>query len=205
MSHPLDDATRLVADDPFWSVVRRRHPQVDVVILPAEAGRAVPTPPGTPIAPDPAMVAAREESGVRRLWVRLVGDLGPVPARWDARWIPGGEPDRVRREVTQTADQLPEELVGRPLRERLLAAADALRDQGWHVTLPPRGLPRVLAGRAGDHAGAEAAAWQGREELQLVAVEASRRLVLRFRGVEHAVGADVARQLVAGLDGRGVA
>ncbi|WP_110181284.1 hypothetical protein [Nocardioides solisilvae] len=172
-------AREVVARDPFWSVVRRRHPDVEIVVLPPEPETA--TPAGLPLA-DPAAVAAREDSDVRRRWVRLVGDLGDVHADWQARWVPGGAPDRVRRETTLTVDGAdPVVAVA-----RLESAAAALREDGWHVLAPATGLPRVMAGRDGE---------LGRAELQLVLVPDAGRLVLRVRSVDHAVGDRVAHEL----------
>lgn len=174
-------ARRAVADDPFWSVVRRRHPDVDVVLLPPEEP-PVPTPPGTPT-DDPEDVAAREDAAVRRAWARLVGDLGTVEASWQSAWTVGGASDRVRREATLSADGVDVGLA----RGRLSTAAEALRGDGWHVLVPPDGLPRVMAGRQGD---------LGRAELQLVLVPDVGRLVLRVRSADHAVGEAVAHELV---------
>lgn len=187
----IQRADEVVARDPFWSVVRRRHPEVDIVVLPPPVPGEQATPEGAPTE-EPDRVAAREDAEVRRLWVRLVGDLGPLETSWEARWVSGGAADRVRREATLSVHGVAETFA-----EALPGIAARLRDQGWHVQAPGTGFPRVLAGRdaVADPAGVE---WAGRSELQLVLVPERSRLVLRARSLDHVVGRDQAHLLVVG-------
>jgi hypothetical protein len=187
-----DRATRAVIEDPFWSVVRRRHPDVDIVLLPPETDGPAETPVETPVEPEapveePDAVAAAADEDVRRAWTQLVGDRALQAAQaeptWSARWISGRAEGRVRREATLRLDGASVGLV----LERLPEAAELLRTDGWHVVVPPDGLPRVMAGRD---------AALGRTELQLVLDPDSGRLLMRVRGADHVVGEPVARELV---------
>ncbi|WP_162794555.1 hypothetical protein [Nocardioides houyundeii] len=181
-----------VSQDPFWSVVRRRHPDIDVVLLPPAAGGSAETPPGVAVQ-EPETVATHADESVRRTWARLVGDHASA-VRVETRWLPGGAPDRIRRETTLTAEGVETSAGVRRLRE----AIGLLEGDGWHVFVPPRGVPRLNAGQGADQAAAEdaeLAAGLGRRELLMVLVPESHRLVLRVRSADHVVGAG-ARELI---------
>ncbi|TNM38557.1 hypothetical protein FHP29_15090 [Nocardioides albidus] len=164
--HGGPEATARVAADPFWSVVRRRHSDVDLVLLPAEAiGPAEPIPgpiPGTSAEHATAECAAR----VAELWDRLVGET--EPDEWRDRWTSGSAPDLARHEATWTRLGM-DPVSASGVLDR---AAATLRDEGWRVLAPPDGMPRVLAGRPARH---------GREELDLVLVPATGRFFLTVR------------------------
>lgn len=164
-----EEAVARVAADPFWSVVRRRHPDLDVVVLPATAA-AGPTADEVAALPevDPTEEAARVESVAVDLWTVLVeSEPGEVATRRTAGRARGA----VRVETTvRLAGVDPTAgvaVVGR--------AEDALARDGWHVLTPPDGMPRALAGRGEGLA---------REELQLVHDPAAARLVLRLRSAD---------------------
>ncbi|MBM7517360.1 hypothetical protein [Nocardioides nitrophenolicus] len=153
-----------VAADPFWSVVRRRHPDVDLVLLPPAAApeESEPEPAPTSVADASAECLAR----VAELWDLLVG--GTVPDEQRSAWTTGPAPGLMRHEATWTLLAVDPVLATGTL-ER---AAASLRDEGWRVLAPPDGMPRVLAGRR---------ARSGREELDLVLVPATGRFFLTVR------------------------
>lgn len=152
-----------VAADPFWSVVRRRHPDVDVVVLPPGDG-AVPELPEDVVAVDPGEAAARADADVLARCRELVGqDPDGVEARWTAGEVRGTRRRETTHRVTGVDDV---RAIG-----LLLRAEEALRSEGWHVLAPTDGVPRVLAGRPAD---------LGREELQLLAPPGG-GVVLRVR------------------------
>lgn len=171
------EAAARVAADPFWSVVRRRHPDVELVLLPS-AGPAGPA--GTaeltePI-PEPIPETSAEEATaecaarVAELWDRLVGVT--EPDEWRDRWTTGATPDLARHEATWTLLAVDPVTASSTL-ER---AAATLREEGWRVLAPPDGMPRVLAGRPARH---------GREELDLVLVPATGRFFLTVRSGQY--------------------
>jgi hypothetical protein len=159
-----DPAGEAVAGDPFWSVVRRRHRDVDIALLPPAAADEVALPAGGETV-DPDAEAERLDREATRLWEQL-GQAGE-PVR-SARWTSGQAPGTVRRETTLVLDGVDPILTT----GRVTGAAGTLADAGWHVLAPPDGMPRVLAGRDADI---------GRVELSLVHAAAHDRLVLRVR------------------------
>ncbi|HWJ65340.1 MAG TPA: hypothetical protein VNT31_01565 [Nocardioides sp.] len=76
------DAT--LADDPFWSAVRQRHPDVDIVLLPADGETSVPAP------VVPSDVVGEVATGVLATWFVLAAliadhaDAGAPTVRWAA-------------------------------------------------------------------------------------------------------------------------
>lgn len=159
-----EQAREQVAADPFWSVVRRRHPDLDVVVLPPVDG-AVPDPPDDVVPSDAEQVAAAADADVRDRCRELVGE---EPDEVEARWTSGEVRGTRRRETTARLPGVDDvRAIG-----LLLRAEEALRSEGWHVLSPSDGIPRVLAGRPAE---------LGREELQLLAPP-GRGMVLRVRG-----------------------
>lgn len=177
----MDEDRRGVEDDPFWSGVRQRHPDLDIALLPP-AGPTTDVPPDLPER-EPDDVARRCAVEVEAVWRTCSPQAGPG-AR-EARWLPGSDPRTVRRETTWRADDVePAEAI-----EALRRAATALPEQGWHVFVPPTGMARVTAGRD---------AGIGREEVQVLHVEPLRRLVLRIRSGEFVVGEGAVGRIVPG-------
>jgi hypothetical protein len=163
------EAAARVAADPFWSVVRRRHPDVELVLLPPS--EAVPEPiPETVPAPIPETSAEEATvvcaARVAGLWDRLVGEA--EPDEWRDRWTTGPVPDLSRHEATWTRLGT-DPVTAAGILDR---AAQTLRAEGWRVLAPPDGMPRVLAGRPAAH---------GREEIDLVQVPATGRFFLTVR------------------------
>lgn len=176
-------------DDPFFAPVRRRHPDVDVVVLP------VPPPPeGVPSDPadgtdgtdttDPTALLARVEA-VARGWWGLLAQRYPVSdevgAEPRAGFRFGPEEHQVRataRVTTRLADG-----------EAALAdLRDALAGDGWMVERPPGDVPRVTAAL---------------DDLVLTASHApgSGAFLLSVSSASVSVGVVTARDLVAGDPG----
>lgn len=189
-----------VTSDPFWSVVRRRHPDVDVVVLPPVPGtRTAPDAATADVAAeetvadeavDPEAVARLEHEVVRRAWASLITSAGAVEGVSPVvtgRWLNGSAPDRIRREAVAVVED-PSRLADPVAASGLLRRAEeTLSTQGWHVLVPPDGLPRLMAGRPeGD----------GRRELMIVHAPAQGRLLLRVRTADVVVGRAVAHECV---------
>lgn len=135
-----DDAIADEVRDPFWSVVHRRHPDLDIVLLPPEPPRPVES--GQPHrAPDAFADMQRED--MESLWATLVGHGMP---RHDEQWVPGPTADSVRHTVTCTLDDVSDTAGLGHLRE----AAALLTADGWSVFAPPTGVPRINADRPGE-------------------------------------------------------
>lgn len=166
-----------VSNDPFWSVVRRRHPDLDIVVLPqtapspAESGRQARE--SAPFAEDQAALADD-------LWTRLVGDGRPNRA---SGWIPGPTHDSVRHRVTLTLQEVNADAGIAHLR----TAAALLAAAGWKVFTPPTGMPRLSAERAGE---------LGSENLLFGYAQDTGRLFLRLTSTGLPVGARRARTLI---------
>lgn len=141
----------------MWATVRRRHPDADLVVLPAEE----------PPEPSSAEVTTfRPDTLSERSATALLGERGtPAPhVNWTK--VPGQ--DLARRETLWTLEGIEEP----DARERLAAGSAWLRERGWTVAIPPTGLPRVAGhiGRGLD-----------RQDILLLALPDKQRLVLRLR------------------------
>ncbi len=168
-------------DDPFFAPVRRRHPDVDIVVLPAT--EAAPSADeaevrGDDPGPDPTDALARVEAATRPLLAALDA---PEGARAETTFRFGVEEGVVR--ATATA-------VSRP--EHGLAVLDQLHhlllDHGWAVLSPTQGLPRVTGTHPGTHAGLTVTA---------SFAAASQTLLLTVASEPLSVGVVDARALVA--------
>lgn len=186
MSSPSDEpvdgpqAAEIVANDPFWSVVRRRHPDVDIVVLPADdAPDLTPAPGATPIHTGETL--AEFEADVTDLWERL----GQPAGRPVVRWTSAPNRGAVALEGRITAEHVdPEDATA-----ALHRAAERLGAEGWHVLLPPDGLPRVAAGQTRT---------TGRRTVQVVHVPARDRLLLIVRSEPIPVSRNTANTLLGG-------
>ena len=124
--------------DPFFDVLRRRHPDVDVVLLPPVAPPAVPpvgVPAGAP-APDEVVAAAllRVEAVAQRLWASVAPDSVDQPR---PRCTYGTGPGAVRataRLRTRREDGF----------HLLVALRHELEAEGWAVTRPAGPVERLL-------------------------------------------------------------
>ncbi|WP_134738421.1 hypothetical protein [Nocardioides sp. 503] len=127
--HPVPDPT----GDPFVDAVRRRHPDVDVVLLPPE-----PPPPGPDQVVDedlPRATLARVATLARQLWASTARDSDVVP---ETRLAFGDGPGAVRaaaRVATRRDDGF----------HVLVALRHELETHGWEVTRPPGAVERVEA------------------------------------------------------------
>lgn len=166
-----------VPSDPFWSAVRRRHPNIDIVVLPDDGG---PDDVGLPDA-DPALVEsvpAEFDVWVADVWQRLLPHVDCPPT--DARWTPGSLPGSLTRTALLAA-QVDEATA----LQSLAGVARWLETHGWHVLAPPDGMPRVLAGRDEGTA---------RRELQIVHVPATDRFAVAASLGPLVVGEVAAKQ-----------
>ena len=176
-----DGENASVPGDAFFGVVRRRHPDIDIVLLP-QTGPA--EPPSTEVdAADLAGLAAGFDAEVTDLWAEVAAGIArPATA---SRWVEGSVLGSVSRDVL-----LAVEGVDATTAHQALAGAErSLTASGWHVLAPPTGMPRVLASR-----GVNAA----ERVLQVVYVEATARFAVSCRTGSYVVGHDVARALVDG-------
>ncbi|MFT4258817.1 hypothetical protein [Microbacterium sp.] len=167
-------------NDPFWSAVRRRHPDLDIVILPPEPEPVADS--TLPVrAPEP--FAALEIAEADGCWQRLVGHGMPTSVR---RWIPGPTRDSVRHAVTLTLDGVSAAAGLGHLRE----ASAPLKADGWQVFIPPTGMPRIAADRAGE---------MGAESLLFGYATETGRLFLRLTSTGLPVSAGRARELIGSV------
>lgn len=124
------------ARDPFFEPLRRRHPDVDLVLLPPVAATA---PPARHAAPEPAA-----EATVAEAWAGIRSAAAALAA-----WLPGAEPEvgwhsggavgtvRPTAVASATLDD------GADVVDRL---ADAVAAAGWTATR----RPHRLVARSGD-------------------------------------------------------
>lgn len=154
------------ARDPFWAPVRRRHPDVDIVMLPPEHPEQPASEEPAPEAAepvDPAEVEELSDNLVSALWRAAVGDT--VPTEREQRWVQ----DRVQTTWTHETGDPADPATAQAVVRRL---ADVLEQDGYDVLAPPDGLPRVQAGKPDG---------LSRAEVLLLVVPEAGRLVLRHR------------------------
>ncbi len=158
--------------EPFWDVVRRRHPDVDVVLLPPAGTTPPPPVGGEPVTAEEAhRVADRLDDDFATLWEGL---FGTAPEASPVRWTGGLVPGTARPVRSQRSADVPLDLVG--------AARPSLADLGWTTSEPPAGLPPLVAERAG-------------QELQLTVHDGVARL--EVRGTAVSIDAPTLRALRA--------
>lgn len=158
--------------DPLLEAVRRRHRDVDVVLLPLEG----PPRPCAPVAADVVGASLiRVATAARHLWSAVMPQATTAP---EVRFTYGTEESEVRAvaRVTTRSDD------GRPA---LAALRHELERDGWDVAHPGDGLERLHA-------------WL--EDLAVSAsyAEAAGALLLEVRGGSLPVGRSRARDLVRG-------
>jgi hypothetical protein len=159
--------------DPFFAAVRRRHPDVDVVLLPPPAPQAA----VDPVTDDGvAATLAGVATEARLLWSAVAADDSERP---DARLEFGADPSRVRA-VARLATRRDD---GSALLVRL---RDELAGRGWEVRRAPRGAVDRLTGAL--------------DGLQVTAsyAEGSGALLLTLSSASMPVGVDWARALTRG-------
>jgi hypothetical protein len=163
--HPLSDPL----GDPFFDALRRRHPDVDVVVLPPEPPPLVQEPVG---GDEVAATLTRVATLAQRLWASAARESTAAP---DARFRYGTGPETVRatsRVVTRRDDGF----------HVLVALRHELETHGWEVTRPPGAVERILANL---------------DDLTVTAsyAERSGALLLEVSSESLPVGADRARDL----------
>lgn len=152
--------------DPFFDVVRRRHPDVDIVLLPPDE----PAPAQERIAPlrlEEAEDLASDLAGlIDNLWHQADLPTGEAPlVSW---WAESAETARVEAALHAGGVDQVDGVRALATFERLLT------DRGWRCSAPQDGMPRVLAStaRAGVAWQLQASsAPQGRFALRLAAVD----------------------------------
>lgn len=175
------DAARVVAADPFWSTVVRRHGDVDVVVLPPEAAPSVEVPADEPLV-DAALARQGLRADMAAFWAAI--GLPGEPAHVDDTWFAGPADGTVRWQGTASFDGLDPVEASRLLQR----AEELLVTGGWHVLLPDEGIPRLLAGRPGR---------LDRESLQVLLPSTS-RVVIRVRSDLVVVGTDAVAEVLGG-------
>ncbi|MCD4535878.1 hypothetical protein LRP67_17460 [Nocardioides sp. cx-169] len=119
--------------DPFFDALRRRHPDVDVVLLPPESP---PAPPGATVDEAAAnAVLARVQDLAGRLWSGAAGDSEESPR---SRYRYGAGPGAVRAVAgvaTRRGDGF----------HVLVALRHALESEGGALTRPPGAVERLVA------------------------------------------------------------
>lgn len=174
--------------DPFFAAVRRRHPDVDLVLLPPPDVEELAQVDETTAPPDHeravealAANATAVAVAAEQLWSQLAdGDEQPTPILAELRHTePVGAVRAAAEAVTRCDDG----------DQRLAAAHERLAADGWHVRWPSGGLPRIVATQPGLRATTSYAATTG--VLRLV-----------VEGEACAVGRDRAAELVRPEQGR---
>lgn len=132
--------------DPFLDTVHRRHPDVDIVVLPDPRADA-----GAPVGVLPADAATargeRDDAGTRltALWRALHEDPDAAdPARVSAWLAPGPAAGTVVATAQATTKVDPETPDGRRMMSRLAGALD-----GWDAQRHPGPVERLVASRDG--------------------------------------------------------
>ncbi|MGF2948610.1 hypothetical protein [Microbacterium alcoholitolerans] len=177
-----------VDSDPFWSVVRRRHPDLDIVVLPPAPPR--PAESGGPLrAPEPFAEAHLAQA--HAVWAEIIGHRMPQSTpKCTTRWIPGPTRDAVRHTATLTIDDVD----GASGLEHLNGVPEPLIADRWRVFAPPTGMPRITADRDGDASDGDL----GDEHLLIGYAPEARRLFARLTSAGIPVGVPRAQQLTGG-------
>lgn len=155
--------------DAFFAAVRRRHPEVDLVVLPSEE----PTPSAGP--PDEARVSAtpgQVATAAELAWHALEADTAAPTARWRFGPDDGTIVASARSSMT-TPDGF----------RALVALRGALEAEGWRVRRPPGAVERLSAAR-------------GDLRVQASYAEATGALLLEVSSTPVLVGRSRARELV---------
>ena len=166
--------------DPFLDTVHRRHPDVDIVVLPDPRADA-----GTPVAVLPVDAATarveRADAGTRltALWRALHEDPEAAEtARVAARLAPGPVAGTVVATAQATTAVDPETPDGRRMMSRLAGALD-----GWEVQRLPGPVERLVASGEG-------------ASVRATYAEPTGVLVVVLTGPPLEVGAEAAHALV---------
>lgn len=158
-----------LAGEPFYRELRRRHDDVDIVLLAGQDPQ--PTP---PLDTD---VARRVHRQVRRTFDEIWSALLDEPPSPSSSWRPGTVVGVVHTELTGR------HTVAAAAHRSLLQRADELLTaRGWSVHSHLRGVPRVLAGHDGTTI--RLTWWEG-------------TLTLALQGPGTSVGVEALRDLMA--------
>lgn len=123
-----------LSGDPFYRELRRRHGDIDIVVLAGQEPTPMPV-----VGPDVARrSAARTRETFDEIWSLVVAE--PLPAAPDAIWRPGTVVGVVHTEITAR-----HEIDAAAGRQLLTRSDDALTARGWATRLHTVGVPRLLA------------------------------------------------------------
>lgn len=174
--------------EPFWDALLRRHPDLEVVLLPPEQP-AAPAPESRPALDDATVAAVRRavRVAVDAVLVRVGVDVASAATDLTERLTAGATRDsvsvHVRRVVPGGADEAsPSEVV------------DALREDQWQVSEHPGVVHRVVASRTDLPAGSRGLRVGVTVVVGLVRTTGS--LQIEAETVDLPVGADAARALL---------
>lgn len=181
---PTDDSGML--GDDFFDVVRRRHPDIDIVLLPPEEPADLLADPADEVLErtDPATLddlADLIAGELQTLWSAVTADIEMNEAT--SRWSYGGVAGSLSHESLAAATDVDDVAA----HQALARAERVLGDSGWHMLVPPEGMPRVLASRTGDDAG---------RECQIVYVPMTARFAMTYSAGPFIVGEAAARATV---------
>jgi hypothetical protein len=162
--------------DPFYRELRRRHPDIDIVLLPEAPPESSVEPAAAPPLPDqPATVLQDLSDSFDTLWSILTSL--PSSTGEDPRWRAGTADGEV---FAERVGRSPGVTDGGAL---LLDAAAALGARSWDLRVPRGGVPRLLADNAGRSL--TLSVWDG-------------AVTLTVRTESYAVEADIHRALLRG-------
>jgi hypothetical protein len=162
--------------DPFYRELRRRHPDIDIVLLPeVPPGSATDLAEAPPLPAQPGTVLQDLSDSFETLWAILTGL--PTSSSEVPRWRAGTSDDQVFAERVGRSTGVTD---GSAL---LLDAAAALDARSWNFRVPRGGVPRLLA----EHSGRSLtiSVWDD-------------AVTLTVRSESYAVEADVKRALLRG-------
>ena len=171
--------------DPFLDTVHRRHPDVDIVVLPDPRGADAPVAVAPAALPADAATARLERADaaarLTAVWRALHDDADAAdPARVVARLASGPVSGTVVATARATTWVDPETPDGRRMLSRLAGELD-----GWQVQRLPGPVERLVATRDG-------------ATLRASYAEPTGVLVVQLTGPPLAVGADAVHGLVRG-------
>jgi len=160
----------MLISDPFFDALHRRHPDVDLVVLPASRPPATAELVGDDVV---AEVLARITVRARHLWAAAAPESDDEP---HAIWCYAADPGRVRAVARLTGRRHD----GFPL---LVSLRHELERNGWDLTRPPGAVERLVGSI---------------DDLKVSAsyAEQAGTLVFAVTSASLAVGADRARALV---------
>lgn len=171
-----------LSGDSFFGVVRRRHPDVDIIVLPPEVSDERALPPVDPAAL--GTVPAQFDTELADLWSSIA--VGIDRPELTAHWSYGAISGSVTREALVVVDDA-DGVDGVTAHGALARAERFLNDSGWHTLVPSDGIPRVLASRDDEYIS---------RQLQVIYVPGTSRIAMTYAAGPYFVGEAAARAAV---------